>query len=369
MPFVRPVLAIALALTVACGAEYMPGVEGLGGRPPATSADAGSLGETTHDAGPSDAGKDAATELGDAGDDTEEGVDGSASPTVVVPVTIAQGPTIKVSFGGGPEVDCLLDTGSSGVWVIPDAIPAGGAVVSDSPIQTVYGARLKVAGVAATTTFAVAGVTSVPITVGYQQLSSCLPGQQCPQLSQETFFGAYKAVIGVGLRGNANALDNPFTALTLRSRWIVSLGDTDGTVTLNPGSLAQRFGSIVQLTPSAQNGWDDTQVPFCANQLCGNALLDSGNSSGILITAADSDYDALGVPEGAAIAPPGTALDFTVNTTQTFSLTVGTPPTAGTDLFQLKPQAVSNNLGLMVFRHLDVFFDGQNGHVGLASKL
>ena len=344
------------------------GAGDAGATPPSSSSSSGSSGAPPF--------SDASVPANDAGEIPEPvddaGPEGGSSGPVMIPLGVTSAiASVMISIGGSAPIEAALDTGSIGLWVIHDQIPAAGVTVTEDAVQTTYGGQLHVEGVKATTTVTLGGITSAPLPIGYQRTNSCVEGKDCPQLTQDRFFGGFKAVLGIGLRHQQNGLANVLESITAHKRWIVSmapLGTPSGTLVLNPGTLVQRFQNGVQLDAAPNGGFLDTQVPFCANDFCGGGLFDTGIGFGILLTPNEDDYAALGVDAFAATIPGGTDVHFTVNGATPFDVAVGSPPSAGKDLFRLQAEGMSNNLSIIAFRYLDVLYNADTGRIAFAEK-
>ena len=300
--------------------------------------------------------------------------DGSVGPDsgdnrdqVYVPLTFNLGrPGVMVSFAGGPPVNALLDTGTTGIWVLPDAIAVGAAVLGDGgSLAITYGDELTATGRTADVDVALGG-SHVVTTVAVANSITCLrDGGNCDSSS---FFGAYRAVIGVGLRTAETKLPNLLRLLTVRGRWMLSfdpIGAPTGTLVLDPPTLAQRFVEKVSLAGDGVGGWDDTQVPFCIYEFCQHGLLDSGNARAVLVTKSTADRTALHVGPSAPYLTAGT-YPFTVNTSSAFSLDVSASPRGGMDLFLLSSTAGFNDLGVVPLRYVDAYYDAASGQIGVA---
>ena len=303
-----------------------------------------------------------------------EALDGPAS--TMVPISMVQNQvTVQASFGGGAEVSALLDTGSTGVWVDPSVIGGGFTLDPDTSgdVSRTYGGCTRYTGPVVWTSVSLGGLSTM-VNVGVTRSVASTGKAGCSAPVPGKVVGE-PGLIGIGLRSGSDALANPLVSLTARGRWIVSLdplGTPSGSLLLNPGAQAVRFTNRVWLSADGGGGWDDTTVPFCVNRFCYQGLVDSGENTPILIagTTGDEagDYANLGVPGGSTTVPSGTTLDFTINQANAYSFTVDHPAAPGRDLVRIQTSGFSQNLGVILFRYLDVYYDADDGIIGFADK-
>ena len=157
-----------------------------------------------------------------------------------------------------------------------------------------------------------------------------------------------------------------------------ALGGAAGTIVIDPSaSEISRFaGTLVQLsstgaaTSGGIPGWNDTAVPYCINSFCSAALLDTGAAAVTIDPGSATGYAQIGVANGATSVPPGTLVDMAIDTTATWSFTVGAPPVDGKDAINLGGSTTtgSDNLSIAPFFVFDMFYDYGNGTIGLAAK-
>jgi hypothetical protein len=154
----------------------------------------------------------------------------------------------------------------------------------------------------------------------------------------------------------------------LTGRYELALGaGNNGTIILDPSDReAAPFTNTIHLRETGQSplprypGWDDTQVPFCVNQFCGNALMDTGAPAPSLNTTSRNDVIDVGAPAGSTSVPAGTSLKFKINTGSTFTITAPTSP-------MISLNGNMNNIGQIPFHNLDAIYDYGKGTISLAS--
>ncbi|HEY1549933.1 MAG TPA: DUF3443 family protein [Kofleriaceae bacterium] len=302
---------------------------------------------------------------------------------VVVPIVITQvgsdGATrfsINLEVGDAP-LDVLLDTGSTGLRVFPDAVPDTAFACATTTASTYsYKSGLELDGVVARATIAIGGVaTPAPIPVMYVDNITCASGE--PDCVADGASG-FHAILGIGLRNGAAGIGSPIAQLPGQPSFVVHTPayGADGTLTIGP-SDASAFATL-QLPPASDDGalangtpaWDDRYgIPTCLDDMTGGTdycepgIWDTGNPP-ITIdwpAAAGKSELALESEIAVTIGPPAAPLDA-------YAFTVGTQPVAGIDEIEVEPAVGEGfiNLGTALFFRADALFDPLHGIVGLA---
>ena len=336
-----------------------------------TSAIAGGVtGLVLHGAFPSSV--DANGQLTDRGISIAKAIRANREP-VEIPLAIGKGmsPVVVLRIGE-KTLTATVDTGSTGLWIAPGVLDTTDATFTDTQAGTGYGGRLIVDGYVARAIVGLEGVAStMPIDIGVTDTLTCKAGQECPNIGSKKFFGT-DAVLGIGMSppgARAPTVGNPLHGLEKTGRFVVALDGLDGSggrliVDPKTADLA-RFGANTVSLPALDGGWDDTMVPFCVNDFCSTGLLDTGEGDGILVARTLADAAAIGADKDAVVAP-STTLTFALNGQPAFSIAAGT--TSGIDKFKLQSSGKSNNLAVVVYRHLDVLYDEGAGTISLAPK-
>jgi hypothetical protein len=195
---------------------------------------------------------------------------------------------------GSTSVEAMLDTGSSGLHVLPGVLGAADAAASDDSMSQSYSSGVDLSGVEGKARLALGDVAPPdPVRIGLVQRIACTDAKpDCPasKVSQAdyrigggAFAGeGYKAIFGVAVR--QTKVGNPLVAMGVDA-WIVVLpkpGDSaPGTLILNP-------------TPEERAGFASVRVdargrlPGCllydSNRICGPVVFDSG-APGVTVLA------------------------------------------------------------------------------------
>jgi hypothetical protein len=319
-------------------------------------------------------------------------VDAPAAVTTI-PITMVMLPngnsvgTVQVSIGGAAPFTALLDTGSVGLRVVTGTVPDSAWQVTAQPSTVTYGSGVVATGVIATAIVTLGGrATTEPIAMEDITSVSCSAAHPtCPATGVDVtafeFSNQFPAILGVGMRANANTLiASPIAAIGTNMQYVLAMpayGGATGTITIDPDAATMaRFTTRVALAskgaalPGGIGSWDDTQVPFCINAFCSNALLDTGQPAIVIQTSSEDDFGKLGVPADSTTVPPNTAVQIIVAANQTWSFEVGATPQLGVDLIRINGGvgASIENLGLAPFYKLDAFYDYSAGQIGLAAK-
>lgn len=290
--------------------------------------------------------------------------------------------TVPVTVGGQP-VTAMLDTGSAGLHLMPQAVKTDAYRISERDTQASYGSGVRLKGKLARADVSIGGAASVTATVEIVDDVACLPGRpQCPasRIDPEDYrIGGngrvgegFAAILGAGLR--ATDTENPLLQST-DGAWIISLprpGEAaPGRLIINPTPEEKRGFTLFQLAPQQGprgKGWADVALPACLvvktveKPICGPTLLDTGapnlhlTSTEITRTWRPGDAARLVFGEGAAAL----AADFILGEGPGARLSVS-PPGAGRKREGL-------NAGILPFYTFDVLYDARNGQIGLRRR-
>ncbi len=228
-------------------------------------------------------------------------------PRAVVPIyqtTLSDGTvrySISIRVGHSQPIQAMLDTGSTGLRILADAIPASSYSRSSQTNVYGYGSGVKIVGTVASADVAIEGTatsTSMPIQI--IQRVGCLKNRPACPASRVTQ-GAYrlggdgipdegfKAIIGVAmpLPGKSYPIVNPLLNLGYKD-WIVKLPlpgqPRPGMLIVNPDAEdLQGFASFTKLVQMPLFGTQT--VAGCLHNVdigkrfCGPIILDTGTPS------------------------------------------------------------------------------------------
>jgi Protein of unknown function (DUF3443) len=287
--------------------------------------------------------------------------------------------SINIEIGDSP-LDVLLDTGSTGLRILPDAVPDSAfACVTTTPSTYSYKSGLELGGVVARATIAIGGVaTPAAIPVMYVDSVTCASAD--PDCFTAATSG-FHAILGVGLRNGAAAVGSPIAQLPGQPSFVVhtlGYGMGDGTLTIGPTDTsafttlqlpaASDDGTLANGTPA----WDDRYgIPTCLDDMTGGidycepGIWDTGNPAITIDWAPASGNSKLAIESQVAvtIGPPAAPID-------TYAFTIGTMPVPGIDEVDVEPAVGEGfiNLGTALFFRVDALFDPLRGIVGLAAR-
>ena len=143
---------------------------------------------------------------------------GASSASDVVPLELMQTEpdgTMRFSLPvtvGGAQVDAQFDTGSSGFRILEGALPDSAyECISDTPIAFHYHSGLAISGVVAYAKVEI-GSFSTPSTIPVmlvREVGCSILEPDCDAAGKTpetyTFFGPFKAILGVGMRNDATS--------------------------------------------------------------------------------------------------------------------------------------------------------------------
>ena len=287
---------------------------------------------------------------------------------------------IDLVVGAAPPIRAILDTGSSGVTIAPDAPAQTLAALTSrtgETFSTTYGSGVTATGFVARARVTLGGrATADPIGVAVvQTVAGGVAGAALQQL-----FNGYSAIVGIGMRNASATLGNPIVQLAGHPPFVIEAPDFGGTTgTLRIGALGADGARFISLSvppapaaiPRLADGtpaWLDDDLPGCVadattrTQLCGPTLLDTGDPAVYLYWPGYS---------GPGIFPAGTLVDFEVGNVgpplDTLAITVGATPQPGLDVVTVVTSTQGHiSLGTLIFHRFDVLFDQVRGVVALA---
>jgi hypothetical protein len=286
--------------------------------------------------------------------------------------------SINIEVGNAP-LDVLLDTGSVGLRILPDAVPDSAfACTTTTPSTESYKSGLELAGVVARATIAIGGVaTPAAIPVTYVESVTC--ASTAPDCVAPATSG-FHAILGIGLRNAPDAVGSPIAQLPGQPKFVIhapGYGMGNGTLTIGPSDTsafttlqlpaASDDGTLANGTPA----WDDRYgIPTCVDDMTGGAdycepgIWDTGNPAITIDWPPATGNSELAVESQIAvtIGAPAAPID-------TYAFTIGTVPVPGIDEIELEPAVGEGfiNLGTALFFRADALFDPLHGIVGLAA--
>jgi hypothetical protein len=295
--------------------------------------------------------------------------------------------SINIEVGDAP-LQVWLDTGSTGLRILRDAVPDEAiACATTTPVTYAYESGLELTGVVARASVGIGDVvTPAPIPVMYIDGVDCASNKpDCPasgnSASDAAVFNGFDAIMGVGLRDGGAGIGSPIAQLPGQPSFVVSApsyGEGDGTLTIGPVDTS--MFTTLQLPGASDDGtlangtpaWDDRfGIPACIDDMtsgidyCEPGVWDTGAAQAIIEWPAAGSDSVLGpdsqiaVTVGPADAPLAA-----------YAFTVGAVPVAGVDEIYLAPAVGEGfiNLGTALFFHADALFDPLHGIVGLHAR-
>jgi hypothetical protein len=216
---------------------------------------------------------------------------------------------VYISIGGSKPIAAMVDTGSTGLRILPDTLPDSAFTsISGNPDIYGYGSGVRLSGVAAEARLGLGGLNSAePVPLQLVRKVDCFPAQpKCPasRISEADYrIGGdglpkegFEAILGIAFAAGQQS-GNPLPPLGAK-KWIVVLprpGEKrPGELILNPGE-EEAAGYTFFLVAGGQEGWKKGVVyhdgiPGCIvveknrKRICGPTLLDTG-APGIIIHA------------------------------------------------------------------------------------
>ena len=296
----------------------------------------------------------------------------------------AQRMFVDIALDDGAPFLALLDTGSTGLRVLPAASPTASAQATPAgPFS--FDSGLQLNGVVDRARFQIghfATDTGIPIML--IDAIRCTK-EPCPAdghtAADFTFDGAL-AILGVGMRTTDadDGVGDAIVQLPGAPGYIIeapAYGGSTGTLQIDPDVADVSAFKTIQLgalsngVPLANGvtAWDDHSIPTCvtanSDNFCFGGMFDTGDPP---INIEIKDYIGSKQP-----LPPGTVVDIALGNgggLASYGFTVGNPAVAGVDevVMRPRPQGTFINLGTSIFFRFDVFFDQVHGVIGLGPK-
>jgi hypothetical protein len=319
-----------------------------------------------------------------------------AQSRIVVPISQTFLPdgdirySVPIRVGNSQPVAALLDTGSTGLRVLPGAVPADTYTDTGFSALYAYGSGDALSGTIATAPLTIGeavtdsavlleAVSSVGCVIGTPHCGAGKLALQDYGIGGDGMAGqGFAAILGISLipATGAGYTDNPLMHIGAK-RWIIELpepGSTaPGALILNPDDAELRNYQLFHLAAlpggaaGQDSGWLDS-VPVCLRNLsttesiCGPAILDTGTPGIIAYT------------NGGAAGPlwsPGDnlALDFSTAGSGVLTTSFAADRYPGSGVLR-QPQAGGTALvaGILPFFAYSVLYDAGNGMIGLKPR-
>lgn len=235
-----------------------------------------------------------------------------------IPRTTGVRPLIDVSVGGGRVVPVLLDTGSVGLHLLPDAIGPSAQHLGRRHNRTYLGGFLTSEETRAVVAIggSPSGATPTPIIVG--SITS----------ATKPLYNMFEAVGAKGIMGIAPTPQQPFVSplvqlsSQLSQGYTLQLADHDGLPPRlilgrpdrSPASISIHLVTTAATYPHGQHGYQQ-EVNLCATvgttTQCGMTILDTGAPAAIATNELLPNHAILAVPPGTHVSittPTGTQL-------------------------------------------------------------
>ena len=293
--------------------------------------------------------------------------------------------SIPIRIGNSIPIEAMLDTGSTGLRILPGAVSPMSYAITSRVNNYGYGSGVKVTGLIANASVSIGGtVTNAPIPIQVIQTVGCFESKpQCPasRIGQADYgLGGdglanegFKAIIGIGmpLRGANYDVVNPLLYLGHQS-WVVILPldqSTSGRLIINPDA-EDLDGFTVLSDLIAMPGFQQEGIYTClsdqnsGNTVCGPAVLDTGAPR---VTVNTAFYKPRAWTEGmrGSIAFGETKamsfkMDFTVNRMTPGYGVIVEPP--------ILPGSTIISAGVLPFLSFAVLYDARDNTMGLRPR-
>jgi hypothetical protein len=290
--------------------------------------------------------------------------------------------SVPVSIDGRAPIEAMLDTGSTGLRVLPSAGPL--EAKGGRPNRYTYRNGVVLTGLVTPARVTIGGVETRVAVSATSAVSCSQDRPSCPAAAttpeQYRIGGSnpsegYSAILGAGLR--AGDAENPLAHIGDQS-WIVLLpkvGDAaPGKLILNPTPAERAKFTVFSLAKDPRGRgpfWADNAVPTCLSRegggarLCAPTLLDSG--------APGLNYISRSAPASADWpVDSNVSLAFGPSENQALkqSFVLGRGPGARLN-FSSPPASLpweGLNAGVLPFYDFAVLYDAKAGMIGLARR-
>jgi hypothetical protein len=302
---------------------------------------------------------------------------------------------LTIGAGGAAVRDVLLDTGSSGLWLYPNAI--GKYRTTTIAVENSYGSGLHYTGVLVYTRIDFGnGLTTGDVPVALVTDATCKKGRTCPATPGSTYcptvkpgknagiecletgrklygtFGAALATIPAPSGAPVDELYNPIFAIA--HSWAHAFEIRPGQLVVGPEPpggyaimhLAPESGAPKPL-PNGARGWNrDVQVCYTIATLshrCVKSLFDTGasnvsfqaNVTFPMVQSRCGPHVKPGTPFAAETEGGATIASFDAGSLTNWNQIVTKPPKHG-------PQV---NTGMTFFNRNAIYYDAEGGIVGI----
>jgi hypothetical protein len=273
---------------------------------------------------------------------------------------------------GGVALDAFVDTGSSGLRVMPGVLDDSAYdAISDELVEFSYHSGLAIGGVVATAPVTIGGLTTPPIAIEAVRSVGCTP--ELPQCDTAGF--GYPAILGIGMRNlpGSGGIANPIVQLDGHPAFAVHArrGASSGMLTIAPDSDGYELTDVPleaggEPLADGSPARDDRTVPTCVVDethgmtICAGGILDTGCGPTELLRPSYTGANEMW--------SPGTEVEVTT-AALSYSFTIGAMPVPGVDEVLLEPRPNHTvdmiNVGTAAFFHADVLFDQAGGRIGI----
>ncbi len=289
--------------------------------------------------------------------------------TVMRDGSIRYGVWIKV---GARFVEAMLDTGSTGLRVLPPVVPGD---LEGLPTAVTYGSGVTLKGLLVPELIEI-GPLSGTVMIEVVDEATCAPDR--PQCAVSARGGAgyliggdglsghgFSAILGIGFTSRGQDIQNPLEVLGAKS-WIVDVPRAEaeeGKLTVNPDQAAQDGFSMAP-GGKTRDFFGCLISKILDEQICGAMLLDTGAPGILAIRDADTP-ESFWTPKTPSVLRfmKGVALPFTVGEK-------GTPTAVQTLPYKARPAGESPFIlaGLYPYLAFDVLYDALAHKVGLKPR-
>jgi hypothetical protein len=225
-------------------------------------------------------------------------VPGGSIPFSVADPATSPRPVVTVAIGGVPLL-LLLDTGSTGIRVTADRVPAKAVRVTGTAATYGYGSGVRLHGDRADADVVIGGYRTGPLPIELVRSTDCFPDKRsCPAADgakPAMFGGVLDGVLGVSLEA-ATGLVNPMWTLRdpagdhVGRQFAVRFApdEVSGAILLNVPATGYGLVRLPKTrTAEVPDSWDPRAVHTCLAAAgipttCGPAMFDSGTPNFIL---------------------------------------------------------------------------------------
>lgn len=296
--------------------------------------------------------------------------------------------SVEVSIAGAPPIEVMLDSGSTGLRLLPPVLSGQGLKRTTIVPSYAYDTGLKISGNVYEGKVAIGGAeTAGDIRIQGINAIGCVPDKpRCPGVKttiDKFLLGGrgdpehgYQAIMGVGLA--PNGVINPLSAIG-DGVWIITLpkpnGDKPGALVLNPSAEERAGFTMFKLerkdldTPFGQmHGWE-AHIPGCivnANtkrSFCAPSLLDTGAPG--IGAHSNKKADVQGWVGG---TPAMLAFAFGNDVVASDAFILNMQPGAGFNIVERSVFERELKMGTLPYFSFSVLYDSKAGMIGLKKR-